>query len=218
MNVVGTLVAVVLGYLVGSLSGARLIGRGVDWSATEVALSGTGATMESDAVSPELLNHHRGARAGLTAGAIDVGKAVVAVLAARIVLDADVAALVGLAVVVGHVFPAYHRFRGGFGVSPILGALLVLDPVGLAVALVAGALLGLLVGSAFVMTEAWPVLAAAWAIAAGRPTALLVTTLAAAVLYTVRSWPIWREARIAHREDDRPWGERIADVRRYPHY
>jgi len=212
---IGVLVAVV-GYLAGSLSGARIIGRDVDWSSTEVEVSHTGASVSVDAVSPEMLNIQRGTRAGLLAGAIDIGKALVVVLAVRLLVGPDAAALAGLLVVVGHVLPVYHRFRGGFGVSPLLGTLVVLDPVGLGVALVAGAVLGLIVGSAFVMTEVWPLAYPLWAIGVGARPLFVVLGIVVAALYVVRCWPIWRAAVVAHRADERPWRDRVADVRHYP--
>jgi glycerol-3-phosphate acyltransferase PlsY len=209
-------VVTVLGYLAGSLSGARIIGRDVDWSSTEVTLSPTGASVSVDAVSPSMLNIQRGKRAGLLAGGIDIGKALVVVLAFRLLVGPDAAAIAGLAVVAGHVLPVYHRFRGGFGVSPLLGTLVVLDPVGLAVALVAGAVLGLIIGSAFAMTEAWPLAYPFWAVAIGARPTYVALGIGAATLYVARCWPVWHAALATHRADQRPWRERVADVRHYP--
>ncbi len=58
----------------------------------------------------------------------DFGKGALAVWSAQEwTLNRHVAALAMLAVVVGHIWPAPLRFRGGKGVSTSLGALLVLD-------------------------------------------------------------------------------------------
>ena len=43
-------------------------------------------------------------------------------------LDEDAAALTGLAAFVGHLFPLYHRFKGGKGVATFLGVVWVLSP------------------------------------------------------------------------------------------
>ena len=60
---------------------------------------------------------------------LDIGKGVLSVLAAR-ALDAPgpMVGAVAVAVVVGHVFPVFHRFRGGKGVATVAGALGSLAP------------------------------------------------------------------------------------------
>src|SRR6266850_2318222 len=42
--------------------------------------------------------------------------------------DAQAAAVAGLAVFAGHLFPVFHRFRGGKGVATAAGVLLGFDP------------------------------------------------------------------------------------------
>lgn len=55
----------------------------------------------------------------------DAGKGWLAVwLAWWITADAQVAAVAGLAVFVGHLFPLFHRFKGGKGVATAAGVLL----------------------------------------------------------------------------------------------
>jgi glycerol-3-phosphate acyltransferase PlsY len=49
-------------------------------------------------------------------------------LTGQTVLTGADLALAGLAVVVGHMFPVFHRFQGGKGVATAAGALLGLDP------------------------------------------------------------------------------------------
>ena len=58
----------------------------------------------------------------------DLGKGALAVWIARQISPDDLLAVLALlAVTIGHIWPAQLRFRGGKGVSPSLGALLVLD-------------------------------------------------------------------------------------------
>jgi glycerol-3-phosphate acyltransferase PlsY len=46
---------------------------------------------------------------------------------------------------IGHIWPVYHRFRGGRGLSAVYGGVLAIDPIGVLVTSVGGMLLGLLV-------------------------------------------------------------------------
>ncbi len=47
---------------------------------------------------------------------------------------ADLPVLIALAAILGHTFPVYLKFRGGKGIATSLGAVLALDPVSCAVA------------------------------------------------------------------------------------
>jgi len=68
-----------------------------------------------------------GSRAGILVGVIDAAKGALAVLLARAFdMSPVIVMLAGLAAVIGHNWPAYLGFRGGRGVSPTLGVLLVL--------------------------------------------------------------------------------------------
>ena len=59
----------------------------------------------------------------------DAGKGWLAVWLAWLVsADVQTAALAGLAVFLGHLFPVFHRFRGGKGVATAAGVLLGFDP------------------------------------------------------------------------------------------
>jgi glycerol-3-phosphate acyltransferase PlsY len=69
--------------------------------------------------------------------ALDVAKAMLAVLLARAVIgstEADVAA--GLMVLVGHNWPVFLQFRGGRGILTGLGGILIMAPVPAAIATV----------------------------------------------------------------------------------
>ena len=212
-----TLLWIAIGVAIGSISGTRIVGRGVDLADVRVVVSGTGETAPLEGVSPSALLAMAGTRAGLTATAIDLIKAVSITLAARLITDPDTAAWCALAVCVGHVYPVWHSFKGGFGVTPLIGSLLVLDPVGFLVSLTLGVLFGTAIGNAYVMTELWPLLLTPWAVWQNRPTALGFV-LGATVLFVWRSrreFPVaWR----AWRGDERPWRARISDIKRYPEY
>jgi glycerol-3-phosphate acyltransferase PlsY len=154
--------ALIAGYLLGSLSGARIVGRvraaGLDLSRTKVVLDGTGASVITRGVSPAALQARAGGAGGLRAGAIDILKAFLPTLAARLGWpEGPEMFLVAAGGLIGHVYPVYHRFGGGFGVSPLLGALLVIDWRAPLVAIAAFAILGVAFGNAYLGLETWPV-------------------------------------------------------------
>ena len=121
------LVAVLVGYLVGSVDFAVLVARrrGVD-----IHAEGSG--------NPGASNVTRvlGKRAGALVMLGDLLKGVVAAGFGEIVGGAELVGFVaGGAAVVGHCFPIWHRFRGGKGVATTVGVLLWTIPaLGLALA------------------------------------------------------------------------------------
>lgn len=216
------LVSFVVGYLFGSLSGARIVGRrwahGEDLSKTKVILDGTGSAVVNRGVSPSSLQARSGARGGLRAGAIDISKAFVPTMAAALIWPAGPEAVfVAAGALVGHVYPVYHRFVGGFGISPLLGGLLVIDPWAALVSIAVFAVLGLIAGSAFLGIETWPLGLVAWFALLGRPEEIGYAALAN-LLYWWRSREETVGAWRSFRADDRPWSARIKDFSKYPDY
>lgn len=77
---------------------------------------------------------------------LDAAKSFVPVLATkRAFPDRKYHLLVALAVMVGHNYPVFHRFKGGRGQSPFFGSMLALDPLAVPVTTTAGTLVGLVV-------------------------------------------------------------------------
>ena len=215
-------VSLVIGYLIGSISGARMIGarfaEGQDLSRTRVVLDGTGAAVNNRGVSASSLQARVGAPAGLRAGVIDILKAVIPTLAALLIWPGEPAyVLAATGALIGHVYPVYHRFLGGFGISPLIGALLVIDVRSLLISIAVVGMIGLILGSAYIGIEAWPLgLIPFFAIAGD--TWELGFVLLANLLYWARSrheavgaWHAWRA-------DDRPWAARVRDFKKYPDY
>ncbi len=116
----------VLGYLLGSLSGSLLLGRlrGVD-----IRSVGSGNAGGTNAFRTQ------GAMFALGVVLLDVGKAALATLAgwaialelAQPVLYGALPAAAGA--VLGHNYPLYFGFRGGKGAATLVGAIAVLLPV-----------------------------------------------------------------------------------------
>jgi glycerol-3-phosphate acyltransferase PlsY len=217
------LAAAIVGYLVGSISSARLLARwaapGHDLRRTEWPIDEKGVLV-SLGVSPSGLGVRAGRRWGCLAALLDIGKTFAVTLLFGLLAPADgtplPAAVAGGAAMVGHVFPLYHGFVGGFGQSPIVGATLALDWVALPVATVTGWLSGFLVGDALLAYEGWPLFLVPFAAWRG-DMVLLGWAIFVNTVYWVRMWPEARQ-RIAHqRATGRSWRERVGEILRgYP--
>lgn len=129
MNTVYYMLSVAVGYLIGCLNPAYFISKckGINMRAGG---SGNLGTCNSVLML--------GVRWGLLVCIHDIGKGVLAVLAAQHISPnlACIGAAAGVGCVLGHIFPFYLRFRGGKGFAAFLGITLALDwRLGLAVLL-----------------------------------------------------------------------------------
>lgn len=125
----------VSGYLLGSINSAIIVSR--LWQHDDIRKHGSG-----NAGATNMLRTFGKTAAALTTAG-DILKAVLAVLLARaifnlftVTLAFDPGYIAGLFVLVGHIFPAYFRFKGGKGVMPALGIVLIVNPLAFAVMLV----------------------------------------------------------------------------------
>lgn len=176
------------GYLLGSVSFSRLVGRwrapGVDLSRSEVYVPQTGQTITLGGTTPTSVGQHLGGRWAAVAVALEAAKAALPAAAARRWSpDSGVAQAAAVGAVLGHAYPLWNAGRrGGYGASPIIGGMLVLDPVGLLVTnAVTIAVIGLTRESRLVM--AWPVTLPVWA-AARRPELLGYAVAVNAILWS----------------------------------
>jgi glycerol-3-phosphate acyltransferase PlsY len=115
------LVALSLGYAVGSIPFAFLIGRlaGVDLRRSGSGNVGAANTLRTSGVA-----------AAVFVVLLDAAKGAGSVLwAARLWGHESLSALAGLAAVVGHIYPVWLRFRGGKGVATAAGVFGVLSPI-----------------------------------------------------------------------------------------
>jgi len=116
------IVMIPVGYLLGALPFGLMLGKlfgGVD-----VRDYGSGKTGMTNVLRTA------GIPAALLSLALDMGKAVLAVLLARIFFDSPgVEAAAAIAALVGHNWPVFVGFRGGRGTAPGWGALIILSPL-----------------------------------------------------------------------------------------
>ena len=134
---------IVIAYLLGSIPFGYLIVRATQGAdVRETGSGGTGATNVS---------RRAGKAAGLVTLLLDALKGAAAVAIAKVVLGLPVfafgsstglpvenadwwVAAAAIAVIVGHIFPVWLRFRGGKGVATGVGVFLVMAPIAVAFA------------------------------------------------------------------------------------
>lgn len=122
------LISIGLGYLLGSSNLAYWLAK---WNNVDFRKGGSGNLGASNTTI--LL----GWKAGVLVGIHDIGKAVLAVLLAKLLFPGQeyVGAAAGVSAVLGHVFPFYLRFKGGKGLASFLGMVAALNwKVGLVIA------------------------------------------------------------------------------------
>ncbi|MBB3713162.1 glycerol-3-phosphate acyltransferase PlsY [Limimaricola variabilis] len=165
----------VIGYLLGSIPFGLVVTRAMGLGDVRAIGSGNiGATNV-------LRTGSKGA--ALATLLLDAGKAIAAVILARIFAAEDAAQIAGAAAFAGHCYPVWLRFRGGKGVATILGLLIALSwPVGLAACAT-----WLVAAFAFRYSSLAALLAAglapAWALLLGEGRIVLLAVVLAAILY-----------------------------------
>ncbi|MBI4218968.1 MAG: glycerol-3-phosphate 1-O-acyltransferase PlsY [Chloroflexi bacterium] len=116
------LIVLPIAYLLGSIPFGVITGK--LWAGIDIRTLGSGNSGATNALRT------LGAVPALIVLIADLAKGVIAVLIAELVSDsAMLASLAGLAVIVGHSWPVFARFRGGRGVATGVGALFMLSPV-----------------------------------------------------------------------------------------
>lgn len=115
----GYVLAIFIGYLLGSSNLAYFLSK---LRKTDLTAGGSGNLGASNTV---LL---MGWKAGAAVAVHDAGKALLAVLLARLLFPElpHVGAVAGVAGVLGHIFPFYLKFRGGKGFASYIGMTIAL--------------------------------------------------------------------------------------------
>jgi acyl phosphate:glycerol-3-phosphate acyltransferase len=123
-RVTAVLVLVPFAYLLGTFPSASLVARRAGKDVTQEGSGNPGASN---------VTRMLGWRAGLVVLLLDMGKGALAA-GVGLALDGHRGAyILGVAAVIGHVFPVFRRFRGGRGVATAGGVLVVLFPLTIAI-------------------------------------------------------------------------------------
>lgn len=142
--------AAAVGYLVGSISSARIVTRlaapDVDLAKTEFGIEGSEDKVESELYSATSVSIHAGPRLGFLTVVLDMLKiAIPTLLFRRQYPTTPYFLLTATAGMVGHMWPLYHGFKGGRGMSAIYGGLFAIDWIGVFATSLGGMVLGIFV-------------------------------------------------------------------------
>lgn len=145
------LVAALVGYLMGSISFARIVAGRVkpeaDITKYVEPVPNSDLIYEDDAVSATLVNLNVGWQYGCLTSILDMIKAIVPMVAFLLLFpDQPYYLIVSAAALMGHNWPIYYRFKGGRGESVTYGSMLVIDPLGAVFCNVAVVVLGIIIG------------------------------------------------------------------------
>jgi acyl phosphate:glycerol-3-phosphate acyltransferase len=168
MDPVIAISSLLISYLLGSISFARLIVRiwtGKDVTEFEVAVDGTEDKYKALSIGGNTVSTVLGAKGGMAVGILDIIKVVLPTIAFKLLYPEQPAYMLIAAVggVIGHIWPVYYRFHGGSGFSAIMGGLLVIDWLAVVVSPIAGLLLGMVVfRNMVVATLSWIWLLIPW--------------------------------------------------------
>ena len=125
-------IAAATSYISGSISFTRLMGRlfapDVDIEETSFDIKGTEEKFRFHSVSATTMAVKKGPIYGMTTSILDMAKAFIPVYFFASRYPGEAYHLVAsLACLLGHNFPVFYRSKGGRGMSPLFGSLLVLD-------------------------------------------------------------------------------------------
>lgn len=135
MGLIELALVVVICYLLGSISFARLvprlIDRNADLSDVTLPVQNSEEAMPMLAMGANTASIKYGPKIGCSVGALDILKVFVPTLAVRLLFPGQpfdlIAAVAGF---IGHCWPIFYRFKGGRGVSAFYGGMLAIDPLG----------------------------------------------------------------------------------------
>jgi len=150
MELLILMAAVVIPYLIGSISFARIVSKLVapdtDITDVEMDVPGTDEKMKMRAIGGNTVSMKLGPRVGCTIGILDIIKGFAPALAVRLLFpDQPYFLVAAVSAMVGHNWPIFHRFQGGRGISTYYGGLFSFDWIGALVTSTVGMIFGMAV-------------------------------------------------------------------------
>jgi glycerol-3-phosphate acyltransferase PlsY len=126
------LAALLIGYLVGSLSFPRIVttivSPGLDLENTVVPVEGSDDEIAMTSVSATSVRFQLGSKYGCLSSFLDMLKVAAPVFLFQYLFpETQANILAAMGGILGHNWPVYYKFRGGYGHSAIYGALFVIE-------------------------------------------------------------------------------------------
>lgn len=193
MDITLILVAIA-GYLIGSISFARVVAHVVnpaaDLNQARMNKTETGAEGTVSGIGASTASIALGKKYGGEVALLDILKAFIPVLLLRIFFPDQIYYLVySILCILGHNYPIYYRFEGGRGLSPMLGSLLAVEPLGLIVCMLLGTLIAILINQPHVSLILWFPLLALWGWFVNNNLTLAVYAFVLLVIFLVAEIP-----------------------------
>ena len=199
-NVLVGIAAIIIGYLAGSVSFSRivtsLVSPGLDLVDTLVPVEGTEEEIPMNAVSATSVRFKLGPRYGCLSSFLDMVKVAIPVAAFKYLFPGtQIEYLAATAGLIGHNWPIYYKFQGGYGHSAIYGALFVLDWTALPVTFLGTGLLYMLVKQVHFAAAGGVLLLIPWFYYRGLGGLALFFALVSSAAYIIKVLPDFRSVR-----------------------
>jgi glycerol-3-phosphate acyltransferase PlsY len=199
MNISILLIVVVIAYLIGSISFARVVAKLVnpnaDLDQARNHISDTGEAGTVSGIGASTASMALGKKYGGIVALLDMLKAFIPIIILRIAFPEQPYYLVfSIVVILGHNYPIYYRFKGGRGLSPMLGSLLAIDPLGMIVAMVTGTLLAIFINQPPASLILWFPMLTVWSWLVRHNTPIAIYTIVLLVLFLIAEIPEMRLA------------------------
>jgi len=168
MNILLFAAILIISYLLGSISFARIVTRvwsGKNVTDFEIPVEGSEDHYKVISIGANSVSSQLGAKAGMLVSVLDILKVFIAVFLAKFFIPYNswapiIAAIGGMS---GHLWPIYYKFHGGSGYSAIIGGLLVFDPLAILLTPLIGLFFGMIVfRNLIVATISWIWLLIPW--------------------------------------------------------
>jgi glycerol-3-phosphate acyltransferase PlsY len=168
MEVLTAALAALIGYLFGAFSFARFITarltRGQTLQPITLDVPDSAGRFTFRSISATTVRVRFGPKYGCLTSVLDMLKLALPVAVLHIAWpDVPYHLIAATFGVIGHNWPIYYRFQGGRGQSPLMGALVVIDPIGLVVTTAIGLPIGqLIIKRVLAASSVWIVLLIPW--------------------------------------------------------